>query len=342
MAAAVSAPFQLAGPNEFGQRAGSLAAALDCLSTLPGAVDGAVAEEVAAPTEPAGLTCDIPEEPEVEISAAAARRAACTGDAYQDVGGDLQDDSDSDDVDDDEDGEAEVCDAAKQPGIEKRKAKRAQRQRREERLPEERPRGAPDAEPASFDVLDAVTAAGGGACAVRAAPRSEKQKHGAKAALDFGPRFQGLSSTAVAKAKASWKLYSLADVRESSSEDNRRAAATLLEDLRRRREQREGGASQDPPEETDCAKKLVFRKPPRRDLNAPVASQAGSAATGNHASSTVPGARVMEECLAGSKRRATGPPGQETSAEATAPAAQQPPARRRRTICVGQDDGDDC
>ncbi|CAJ1420121.1 unnamed protein product [Effrenium voratum] len=110
----------------------------------------------------------------------------------------------------------------------------------------EQPPGAPKAESAGEEVLKAV----GGPAA----------KPGGSS---FGPRFRDLSKSELVEARQKWQLHSLAGVKATSPEENRKAAGDLFAMLRQRRAASDSENTEPLPSQSEANAKPVFRRPVR-------------------------------------------------------------------------------
>lgn len=279
---------------DFSRRAGDLAAMLD---------------QLPAPSLEAVDSSQIPQRmrwtdrarEEIEVSAAATAKAAASQQDELLNPADLMnaDASDSEgDVDEDEDDEDEENTAKKSA----RSCRPALRD-----LARELPPGAPQAESATEEVLQAVAAAGEGV---------SPQPGGSS----YGPRFKNLSKSELTVARQKWQLHSLAGVEATSSEQNRRAAEELFAALKARRPAAEAAAEPEP-----VPAKPVFRK-----RVAPEAKPAEASARPE--AFTTPGVRILEECIAGRGAR--------RKAE-TLPESARPVAKRRKGVVIAGEDGED-
>lgn len=284
---------------DFSRRAGDLAAMLD---------------QLPAPSLEAVDSSQIPQRmrwtdrarEEIEVSAAATAKAAAS---QQDellnpadlMNADASDSEGEGDVDEDEDDEDEETTAKKSA------RSRCRRPAPLRDLARELPPGAPQAESATEEVLQAVAAAGEGV---------SPQPGGSS----FGPRFKNLSKSELTVARQKWQLHSLAGVEATSSEQNRRAAEELFAALKARRPAAEAAAEPEP-----APTKPVFRK-----RVAPEATPAEPRARPE--AFTTPGVRILEECVAGRGAR--------RKAE-TLPESARPVAKRRKGVVIAGEDGED-
>eukprot|EP00434_Breviolum_minutum_P004280 symbB.v1.2.003775.t1/scaffold207.1/size268535/22 len=294
----ISAPPILVGPGtstpgaspktvDFSRRAGDLAAMLDQLPAP------SLEENSDIPRKAKHWTDKALEE--IEVTAAANAKAAAS---QQDellnpadlMNADASDSEAEGEIDEDEDDEEH----------EGRKSTTRSRCRRPGKLNDlrELPPGAPKAESAGEEVLQAVASAGEGVA----------QPGGSS----FGPRFKNLSKSELKVVRQKWQLHSLAGVEASSSEQNRRAAEELFAALKARRPAAAPETTADAP-----AAKPVFRK-----RSAPEAEAETSKPTHHRPDAfTTPGVRILEECVAGrgARRKAD-----------TAPSENARPAAKRR------------
>lgn len=317
MGPSVNTPGASPGSVDFSKRASELAAVLDKLS--PGdksseIVTSGSEKDCCSATKQTSHFCLEKCLDEIEVSAAAKRKAAASlSDEFM---GEAEEDSDSDGVDDagDEDDFNE-----EEPGNESssRTAQRRQAKRRrlDPGLMLERPPGTPAVQSASEEVSAAVAAV---------EKRHNTQTGGAVASKpggsSYGPRFQGLSAQDLIKTRSKWQLHSLSDVKQMSSEENRRAAQQLFEQLRKKREADQ--IQDEPANEMVTASKPVFRRPTPRESGASAGKPLPSADLVSQ-----PGMRILEACVAGSSR----PRKVEQNDKATT--AVVPNSKKRASIC---------
>eukprot|EP00439_Symbiodinium_sp_Y106_P073712 s729_g13.t4 len=284
---------------EFGKRAGDLAAALDKI-TSPALAASAENPEPEMPKKRSRRYSLEGSLEEIEVSKEArAKAAASLGEEFVD-----SEASESDEEADENDDDDECVPKSKRKGA----------QRRQKELPP----GAPAAVSASEEVLGALSAAAAG---------DEEGAPVLPGGSSFGPRFKNLSQNELVAARSKWQLHSLAGTQVygpkrvygvlmttpthsfpnsllvTSSEDNRKAAADLFAILRQRREEREGKSQEGKEEAAEAVpSRPVFRRPPAR-VQAVEESPTPAAAP---SAFTTPGARILEECVAGAGQKGPG------------------------------------
>lgn len=269
--------FAMKVSTSFGERADALATALDKLLPSVCPSDPPIAE-IADGKSVADL--DIPVEVGCQIATSNDFDAELAG---VQQGLDEDTDSGSEGVDSDVDPEADGATLANPAGSRKPQARPVAAV----------PRGAPGVAPASKSVKSAV------ASARRTANEYAAAQEDDEIATDnsFGPRFKGLAPEELTVAKAAWSLHSLANVRCPSARESKRAAASILDELRARAAPgpqlgKNGGGRA-----ADESQKPTFRRP-----QAHVVAHQQSIRT-IKCDDSRPGSRVMEECMAGSRKR---------------------------------------
>lgn len=330
-----AAPRMPTGGQAFGERANALAAVLDKLSPSLPTTEEASLEVLAADTTPCTtrLKASCRWEDcldEIEVSAAAKRKAAASLDEEWARG--LEDtDSEEDEDDEEDEGFSSPQKKAKAAAAVEREKRAAKRRRTDKGEVFQKPPGAPEVAPAAWQVRAAVAVAGGEERAE--ATRVAQLPESAATGPSFGPRFQGLTETALAAVRSKWTLHSLADVQTTSSQDNQRAAASLFDELRKRREgggaaatAAPEGASQADSSPTAAPGKPTFRRPPPRELAAEAAERRAAGAR-----MLSPGVFVAEECLAGVGRK-------KPSDTAVQPPRRSAPPSKVRAVCAGMED----
>lgn len=258
---------------EFGKWAGDLAAALDKI-TSPALAGLAEDPEPELPKKRSRRYSLEGSLEEIEVSKEArAKAAASLDEEFVD-----SEASESDEEADENDDDDECAPKSKRKGAPRPRQK-------------EVPAGAPAAVSASEEVLGALSAAGD----AEGAPVLP-------GGSSFGPRFKNLSQGELVAARSKWQLHSLAGTQVTSSEDNRKAAADLFAILRQRREEREGQGQEGKNEAAEAApSRPVFRRPPAR-----VQAVEESPAPAAPSAFTTPGARILEECVAGAGQKGPG------------------------------------
>jgi len=262
--------FAIIGSTSFGERADALAAALDKESS-----------SVCPPHAPISEIADGQSVADLDIPLQVGCQIATSNDIDAELAGvqqglDEDTDSGSESVDSDVDPEADG--ASRKPQARRIAAA---------------PRGAPSVAPASKSVKSAV------ASAQRTANEYAAAQEDDEIATDnsFGPRFKGLAPEELTAAKASWSLHSLADVRCPSARESRLAAVSILDELRARAAPGSQLGKKGGGRAADEREKSMFRRP-----EAHVVAHQHSIRT-IKCDDSRPGSRVMEECIAGSRKR---------------------------------------
>jgi len=276
----------------FGPRANALAEALDSLQKSSDAckpIDGSAMERSSVSGSLEVSACKLEEDSFVECSAASERLLRRDRDEL-DLSFEGGDESSSSEENDDE-------------------ASTRSSKRRKMDGPNDVPPGAPSVAPAALAVAAAAATFPLESCGRRWPKVAENATLAKKADTSetlgnetaFGPRFHGLCATELEKARSSWSLHSLADVRTMSSDENRRAAARLLVDLRKRRNATSDSTEVAPAAGDEGPCKPKFRK--RSVVLGDDSTQHTSVTDGKDSRPLAGGGRVMQECLAGSGPR---------------------------------------
>lgn len=274
--------FTKTGSTSFGARADALAAALDNLMPSVCPCDVPTIEDV--DSGPSAVDLDVP----VSVEC----RAATSDDFDAELAGVQQG------LDEDTDSGSEAADSdAELGGDGAARADMVSGRRVRARSASAVPRGAPGVAPASTTVQSAVAWARRTANEYSAAQEDDEET----AEASFGPRFKGLAPEDLTAVKSSWTLHSLANVRCPSTRESKLAAASLFDALSRRQTAR-GAPTSQPNEDGGASnankdQKVSFRRPAAHAVEHQQLNQTIRGDDSN------PGVRVMQECIAGSRKR---------------------------------------
>jgi len=334
--------------SDFAKRADALAAVLDQQQTMKVAATSDSTGKVELAHAPRDLD---DHEDGIEVSTEAELRARQSVKLDEELAG-MHEDSDSEDnpdEDDDEDVDAvgnsggDSASGHGHPSSQNTETRRKSAST-ETSLP---PPGAPPVAPASPLVkaaVDAADKADAKGCSALITRRSESRRcGGGEGDVSFGPRFQGLNPAELNDVRSRWSLHSLADVKITSKEGNQQVAADFFRELRERRERCERSAAMATASDERTraswssggdgrsdtltpAYKPTFRHPTSQGSERACKRSSGSGC------GVAPGGLVMEECVAGVKRRsaAVNSGGKASSCSAS--------KKARRTVCLAIQD----